>query len=188
MSSNSDVPQPWRDFLMEIDAALSAPVEMVLMGGFAVSQLYGLNRPTQDIDYCTLTPRSSEAEILALAGLGAPLCRKFHLYLERVSVSTMPDSYEERVKPVFPGVFRNLNLFALDPYDLALSKLERDSLKDQQDLLHLARTVPFDLDVLRQRYEFEMQWQLGRPERENFTFESWIAIIQEDRESSWKTL
>jgi len=184
MPSSNVVPEPWRSFLAEIDATLTSSAELVLMGGFVVSLLYGLNRPTQGLDYCSLTPSSSEAQILALAGLGAPLCRKFHLYLERVAVATIPDGYEERVEPIFASAFSQLRLFALDPYDLALSKLERDSLKDQQDLIYLARTVPFDLDLLRHRYEMEMRWQLGRPEREDFTFQSWIEIIEQDRENS----
>jgi hypothetical protein len=181
MSSSNIVPERWQSFLTEIDAILTSPAELVLMGGFVVTPLYGSNRPTQNLDYCSLTPGSIEAKILPLAGLGTPLCRKFHLYLERVAVATIPDGYEERVRRIFPTVFRHLRLFALDPYDLALSKLERDSLKDQQDVIHLARVVPFDLDALRHRYEVEMRWQLGRPDREHLTFQSWIEMIQEDR-------
>lgn len=33
---------------------------------------------------------------------------------------------------------------ALDPYDLARSKLERNIQRDRYDVRHLARTVPFD--------------------------------------------
>jgi len=37
---------------------------------------------------------------------------------------------------------------ALDPHDLALSKLERNSQKDRDDVRFLARSIPFDLDIL----------------------------------------
>jgi hypothetical protein len=43
---------------------------------------------------------------------------------------------------MFPGAYRNLHLMALDPYDLALSKLERNSQKDRDDVRFLALTVP----------------------------------------------
>ena len=47
---------------------------------------------------------------------------------------------------MFPGAYRNLHLMALDPYDLALSKLERNSQKDRDDVRFLARRVPEDME------------------------------------------
>ena len=71
-------------------------------------------------------------------------------------------------------------LFALDPYDLALSKLERNIQRDRDDVPYLARTVPFDLGILKQRYQKEL-WQLGNPEREDLTLRLWIEAIEEER-------
>jgi hypothetical protein len=62
---------------------------------------------------------------------------------------------------IFSGTFQHLRLLALDPYDLALSKLERNIQRDRDDVLHLARTVPLDLEVLKDRYQKELRWQLG---------------------------
>jgi len=70
---------------------------------------------------------------------------------------------------------------ALDPYDLALSKLERNRRKDRDDVRFLARITPFDLAVLRDRYATELRWQLGVPEREDLTLALWIDAINEDR-------
>jgi hypothetical protein len=47
---------------------------------------------------------------------------------------------------MFPGAFQNLRLMALDPYDLALTKLERNIERDRSDVRYLARAIPFDLD------------------------------------------
>jgi hypothetical protein len=49
----------------------------------------------------------------------------------------------------FPGAFRNLRLFALDPYDLALAKLRRNSQRDREDVLYLSNAVPLDIGTLR---------------------------------------
>jgi hypothetical protein len=77
---------------------------------------------------------------------------------------------------------------ALDPYDLALSKLERNSQKDRDDVRFLARTVPLDLNILQQRYRNEFRWQLGVPAREDLTLQLWTEVILEDRaEGSDKT-
>jgi uncharacterized nucleotidyltransferase DUF6036 len=55
--------------------------------------------------------------------------------------------------------YEHLRLCALDPFDLALSKLERNIQKDRDDVKYLAKTVPLDLEVLRQRYQKELRWQ-----------------------------
>jgi hypothetical protein len=68
---------------------------------------------------------------------------------------------------MFPGTFEHLHLMALDPYDLALSKLERNIQRDRDDVRHLARTVPFDLDALQERYQTELRWQMAIPKRED---------------------
>ena len=70
---------------------------------------------------------------------------------------------------------------ALDPYDLALSKLERNSQKDRDDVRFLARSIPLDLRILQERYTSEMRWQLGLPAREDLTLQLWLEAIREDR-------
>jgi hypothetical protein len=62
-----------------------------------------------------------------------------------------PENYKDRLTEIFLKVFKHLRLLALDPYDLALSKLERNIQRDRDDVKHLAKTVPFDLDVLKER-------------------------------------
>ena len=76
--------------------------------------------------------------------------------------------------------YKHLRLCALDPYDLALSKLERNIQRDRDDVKHLARSVPLDLNVLKERYAKELRWQLGSPEREDLTLKLWIEMIEED--------
>jgi hypothetical protein len=73
---------------------------------------------------------------------------------------------------------------ALDPYDLALSKLERNGQKDRDDVRFLARSVPLNPELLKQRYTSELRWQLGQPMREDLTLRLWIEMIREDNEAS----
>jgi hypothetical protein len=88
-----------------------------------------------------------------LAGRGSKLAAKHKVHLRHVTVATMPEDYESRLIEMFPGRFKKLKLLAPDPYDLVLSKLERNSPKDQGDVEYLARTVPLDPKILRDRYE-----------------------------------
>ena len=59
----------------------------------------------------------------------------------------------------------------------------RPVLRCQSGIVYGAcKTVPLDLEVLRQRYQKELRWQLGNPEREDFTLRLWIEAIEEERE------
>jgi hypothetical protein len=174
------VPEPWASFLSEIDAGAREQVELHCLGGFVVTVLYGLARPTADVDVLVITPRGESERLINLAGKGSALHSKYGLYLDLVTVTTVPDDYDQRLTEMFPGAFRHLRLFAFDPYDVALSKLERNIQRDRDDVKHLARTVPLNLDILRERYEKELRPYLALPEREDLTLQLWIETITED--------
>lgn len=175
------IPEPWRSFLSEIDAGVSEEVEFHCLGGFVITVVYGLSRPTADVDVLTVVPRGEIERLLSLAGKGSALHRKYGLYLDLVTVATLPEDYQERLTKVAADAFKRLRLFALDPYDLALAKLERNIQRDRDDVKHLARTVPFDLNVLKSRYEKELRPYLGNPEREDLTLRLWIESVEEER-------
>lgn len=179
MSSELRPPEPWHSFLRDLDDALQAPARLDCIGGFVVTQLYGLARPTADVDVIELAPREASEVLMQIAMQGGPLHRKHRIYLDRVGVAAIPENYEDRLTEMFPGAYRHLRLMALDPYDIALSKLERNSQKDRDDVRYLNRTVPFDLGALKQRYEIELRWQLGRPDREDLTMKLWMEMLAE---------
>jgi hypothetical protein len=70
---------------------------------------------------------------------------------------------------------------ALDPYDLALTKLGRNIERDRSDVRYLARTIPFDLSLLRERYTTELRPYLANPAREDLSLQFCIEDIEEDR-------
>ena len=65
--------EPWLSFLTELDAQLDAPVDFHCIGGFVVSQHYGLGRETADLD--VLAPKQSHQRRLRLRILGVRLAR-----------------------------------------------------------------------------------------------------------------
>lgn len=181
MPSSSRPPQPWDSFLKELDSSVDTIVRLDCIGGFVVTQMYGLDRPTADVDVVELAPRAAAEKIVDLGIQGGALHKKYGIYLDRVGVVKVPENYEERLIEMFPGAYKNLRFMAVDPYDLGLSKLERNSQKDRDDVRLLARSVLFDLELLKSRYATELRWQLGIPEREDQTLQLWIEMIQEDR-------
>ena len=175
------IPEPWQSFLTDVDTTLNESVELYCLGGFVITVMYNLARSTADVDVIAITPRSEIESLLSLAGQGSDLHRKHKVYLQLVGVATVPDSYEERLTEIAPGSFKHVRLFALDPYDLALSKLERNTQRDRDDVKHLAQTVPFDTAILQERYQKELRPYLGNPEREDLTLRLWIDAIEEER-------
>ena len=160
--------EPWKSFFTEIDNSLQEDVELHCLGGFVMTMLYGLDRPTADVDVLPLGSAATKT-LIHLSGAGSALHKKYRIYLQVVGIAPIPFNYDDRLTEMFAKTFNHLRLFALDPYDLALSKIERNTQRDRDDVKHLARTVPLDLDVLRERYEKELQPDLGNPRREDLT-------------------
>lgn len=174
--SKHALPMPWSSFLDELDEALSEPVALHCIGGFVVSLLYGLPRPTGDVDYIAAIPRYRQEELEKLAGRGSKLEAKYKVHLQHVTVATLSENYEDRLKEMFPGRFTKLRIFGPDPYDLVLSKLERNSPKDQGDVEYLAKRVSLDPKVLQERYQQELRPNLlARQTWHDGTLEMWIG-------------
>jgi len=178
------VPEPWLSFWKEIDKAVAEPIELHCLGGFVITLLYGLDRSTADADVISVTPRYAASGLLEIAGEGSALHQKCGVYLDVVGIATVPENYAERLTEIFTGEFQNIRLFALDPYDIALAKIERNIQRDRDDVKHLARVTPFDLEVLKERYEKELRVYLGNPEREYLTLKLWIEAIEEERKTN----
>jgi hypothetical protein len=176
-------PEPWHSFLSTLDQAVDIPTRLDCIGGFVVTTVYGMGRHTGDIDVLDISAGPTTAaireQLLTLGGVGSPLHHKFGVYLEQVGIAPLPYEYEERLHEIFAGCYQRLILMAVDPYDLALSKIERNSLRDRQDVVYLGVHVPFDIDVLRERYQTELRFLLGVPKREDLTLELWIEMIRE---------
>jgi len=136
-----------------------------------------LPRPTADIDYISALPYERVNDIQAAAGPGSALARKYKIYIQHVAVNSLPEDYDERLMEMFPGRFRKLRLCAPDPYDLILSKLERNSAKDRDDVEYLTKTLRLDPEVLRERYKKELRPYLAKAARHDLTIDLWVSSL-----------
>lgn len=177
-------PSPWKEFLEDLDAKMLESCDLPCFGGFAVTQRYGIGRTTVDIDVLDVAPPRAIEVLMREGGKGSPLARKHRVYLDCVSsgVANAPYEYFSRLQPMYEGAFRFLHFLVMDPYDIALTKLTRDSDKDFQDVLALAEAIPFDLEDFERRYIEELRDNTtGRPENNDFTFYRWKEAILENR-------
>ena len=110
-----------------------------------------------DLDYIQVVPHDAMATLQEIAGIDSPVAKKHRVHFQHVGVASLPESDTERLTELVPGGFRRLRLRALDPHDLALSKLARNSPIDRADVAQLAKAVPLDAKVLRARYQRELR-------------------------------
>jgi hypothetical protein len=87
MPSCNDLQEPWRSFLQELDNIAAASVRLDCIGGFVISMLYGLSRPTADVDVIEIAPRSAADAFGVVASRGGQLHLKHGVYLDRVAVA-----------------------------------------------------------------------------------------------------
>jgi hypothetical protein len=80
MSTVKRPPEPWHSFLRELDEAVDDIVRLDCIGGFVVTQLYGLERPTADIDVIELAPRE-QADRLRISPFKADRCTASTRYI-----------------------------------------------------------------------------------------------------------
>lgn len=176
------LPEPWLSFLSGIDRAATAPISLQCIGGFAVSLYYGISRPTGDIDVIEVTPTEAKPWLFRTGGEGSALHQKHKVYVQIVTVATVPYCYEERVIEIFTDQFQNLRLFVLDPYDLVLSKLTRNAEVDIEDVKHLVRSQNLQLPLLEARYKEELRpYVTGPVGRHDLTMQLWLAAFREER-------
>lgn len=175
------IPEPWQSFLSELDRIADQAIDFHCLGGFVVTVVYGLPRTTSDVDVLMFVPRENSRKLIDSGQAGSDLHDRHKVYLDPVTIVTPPADYDQRLTKIYSESFKNISLYALDPYDIALTKIERNSPKDREDVKYLARTIPFDLNILEERYYKELQGHLLVPKRVDLTLKLWIEMIEEER-------
>jgi hypothetical protein len=172
-------PSPWDEFLEGLDRLLRGQVHVHCIGGFVVSMVYGLPRPTADIDYYAALPYDSIDDLQRQAGPDSGLAKKYKVHLQHVPMVSLPEDYAERLSEIYPGRYENLRLYTPDPYDLILSKLDRNSPKDRDDVAFIAGRLHLRGELLRERYQKELRPYLANESRHDLTLEFWLDVCFE---------
>ena len=183
MTKTDRIPKPWGAFLRELDDIATAAVDFHCIGGFVVNMKYGFSsRQTFDIDVLAITPNSQRQELLQNAAKGSVLHRKHGVYLDLVTViQAYPEDYDQRLTEMYSGQLKKIRLFAVEPHDLALMKLERNAERDRVDVMFLASQGLVTPNELDRRYRAEMRSYIGVPERStDITLQLWVSMMKEE--------
>lgn len=125
-----------------VDARIDKKIDIFVIGGAAAIVGYGIQKFTQDVDLDnSVDPQLDEIFKSEARAMG------FELYLSSKGVFFPPDGYRSRMKFLdFPK--RNLRVYYLDKYDLAISKIDRGIQKDMDDIVAVHEKSPFELEEL----------------------------------------
>jgi hypothetical protein len=167
------IADPWLSFFREVDRELDRSVVTHCLGGFVLTVLWELPRPTGGIDFIESEPSDAASELLDVAGEGSELGNRYNLHFHRVTVAEYPEGYASRLTDITPRGFRRLRLMALEVHDLVLAKLGRNSPRDRSDVEFLARKGALDPRVLMSRFETELRPYVLDESRERTTLELW---------------
>jgi hypothetical protein len=145
-------------FLSAVDAALSEPIVVVVIGGSAAALHYGVGRATHDIDTWTTVQAALAAaaeKARAVTGLDVPL--------QKSGVADAPLEFESRLERVLPNL-RRLKVLVPEKHDLVLMKAIRCYEHDLEAIAEIHAHSPLSLDVLVRRFKREMT-PIGDPVR-----------------------
>lgn len=120
--------------LTETGQRYQQPATLLLLGGSAL-RLLGSPRPTLDIDYVGHDLHKDPLQIVL-----EQVAEEMGLEVEAVPIDAfvpLPSDAQQRLLPV--GSYGALNVYILDPYTIALSKIDRGFDTDIEDIIFLIR-------------------------------------------------
>jgi len=144
------------------------------LGGFVLSVLWDLPRPTGDVDFIEVRPRKAGEELAQIGGEGSELAERHHLRFHRVTIAAYLEDYESRLIEITPRGLHRLRLKALEVHDVVLAKLSRNSPRDRADVEFLAMKGALDRRSLTRRFEAELRPYLLNESREALTLQLWL--------------
>lgn len=167
-------------FLRELGKRNRGPGRFYLVGG--TQMVYaGFRGQTEVIDY-TVTLEGDDQEFIAAV---RSLIRGLHISVEPAGPGDfipLPGGWQERSRYV--GRYGQLDVYLFDPISTALSKVERGSSRDIEDVLALLRHATISLSALRAAFEEilpRLETESLRVDEEDFRhkFEGVLRLAEE---------
>ncbi len=130
-----------------VDAQLTRPGTIRLLGGAAISLAHVPSYVTRDVDY-TWADREVGAAVREVAASQPELVRA-----TQTGTFFAPCSHEDRLEALeIPGLVF-LRVLVPERHDLAIMKLTRGLTRDLEAIVEIHDDEPFDLETLVERYD-----------------------------------
>ena len=134
-----------QEFLARLGSRYPKQATLYLLGGSALI-LLGSSRDTLDIDYVGNDIQKDDFQILI-----EEIATELELETEPVPIERfipLPEGNEQR--KIHIGQFGNVNAYIIDPYSIALSKVDRGFETDLEDLIFLIQHNQINMEELEQ--------------------------------------
>jgi Nucleotidyltransferase of unknown function (DUF6036) len=162
-------PTELRIFLEALDAALTHPTRVLVIGGAAAALQYGVEVGTTDIDTWTWVDPTLAAAVHSAAQTTA-----LAVPFQHSAVADGPIDFESRVERALPDL-RRLAVTVPEKHDLALMKVIRGRIRDIDVIAALHARSPLNPTVLVNRYLTEMGAVVAEP---NTLRENVLLLVQ----------
>lgn len=140
---------------------LKEKLNVILIGASSLILKYNLKRTTFDIN---MLDRGE----FKIYGVGTVFEEEgFHIVSEAI-LNLHPD-YEERLEKVLE--LKNINVYCMNPYDIAISKIARGFQKDFDDILKSDLIKEIDIEKLKKLYFEAMDYWIGDERKYKTNFE-----------------
>jgi len=136
------------NFLSEVGSQIMTPARLMILGGSALA-LLGSPRPTLDLDYLGDDLRKDDLQIII-----EQLAVTHRMVVDAVPLDHyIPLPENVQIRHIFYQRYGLLDVYIVDPYVIALSKIDRGFDTDIDDIVFLVRRHLVDLDQLAENLE-----------------------------------
>ena len=157
------------NFFRSVDATLSTPCRVLLIGGSAIGLKYKSSHITADIDLWN----SHDAHAFSAA---VQMLRATPMIpVQVVTIGEAPRDFEDRLTPLHISGLKNLTVLVPEAHDLVFMKLARADSHDLDAIEDIHAASPLDLQTLVQR--FHETDHIGPPSDHELAFLSMLARL-----------
>ena|SRR3989338_1521643 len=133
-----------------IDSHLNRKMELIAVGGTAMT-LLNLKESTKDVDFCTDTKEDETILRKAISEVGGEF--RIDIFKEGYIFSVqLPEDYAKKSKQI-EGNFKHLSLKTLHPVDIVMTKIDRLSARDQDDIEAIIKSKRIRKEALKKRFK-----------------------------------
>lgn len=162
------------DVLLEFNKYLTRKITIVSVGGTALT-LLGKKSSTKDIDLCFLDKSSRDIFIRAAKMIGYDTESSSKILGRGVIIDMYTGGYIFAVqlqeayfeKSIMIRELEKIDLFALSPLDLVITKTARLNKRDQEDIITIIKNYKIDQRELVERYIETMENSMVRDAKDH---------------------
>ncbi len=141
-------------WLKSVDRKLHRKITLIAVGGTAMT-LLGLKSSTRDVDFCLKSEEKKDFAKASDKKFKVDIFTDGYIFSEQ-----LPADYSEKSKEIIR--MKNIDLKALDPIDIIITKAARFNARDEEDIEALSKYA--DKDELLKRFNEVLKSYSGKEE------------------------